>query len=81
VCSFLSLRAAFGGEAIPSLQRHSHESGNPVPLLKFLSWYLPSNGHSGTAEEFMLPCYSEPQAKNLFSIEILRHGLKSHSSE
>ena len=36
VCSFL--RAAFGGEAIPSLQRQSHESGNPVPLLKFLAW-------------------------------------------
>jgi len=62
------LRAAFGGEAIPSLQRHSHESGNPVPLLKFPSWYLPSNGHSGTAGEFTPPCHSEPQAKNLLTL-------------
>jgi len=32
-------------------------------------------------EKLALPCHSEPQAKNLFSLEILRHGLKSHSSE
>jgi hypothetical protein len=29
---------------------------------------LPYNGHSGTAEEFILPCHSEPQAKNLLPL-------------
>jgi hypothetical protein len=29
---------------------------------------LPYNGHSGTAEEFTLPCHSEPQAKNLLTL-------------
>jgi len=64
----LSLQAVISDEAISFLQRHSHESGNPVSLLKFLFEYLPSNGHSDPAVEFTPPCHSEPQAKNLLTL-------------
>jgi hypothetical protein len=84
------LQAAFGGEAIYSSFCHSRleracpaldAGGIQFPYLNSSPNIYPPTVTLAQPEKLALPCHSEPQAKNLFSIEILRHGLKSHSSE
>ena len=44
------------------------KTGIQFPYLNSSPGSLPSNGHYCTAEEFTLPCHSEPQAKNLLTL-------------